>query len=71
MKRPKILAKIFGLFKKAEVEEDLSKEIRELKELVEIVEITLEQKPEPKKEEQPKDKIQSLADELLGQMKRV
>jgi hypothetical protein len=68
MKRPKILAKIFGLFKKAEVEEDLSKDIRELEELIEI---TLEQKPEPKKEEQPKDKIQSLADELLGQMKRV
>ena len=68
MKKPKILAKIFGLFKKAEVEEDLSKEIRELEELIEI---TLEQKPEPKKEEKPKDKIQSLADELLGQMKRV
>jgi len=69
MKRPKILAKIFGLFKKAEVEEDPSKDIRELEELVEDLQ-RIREKPEPKKEE-PKDKIQSLADELLGQMKRV
>jgi len=57
MKRPKIIARIFGLFKKAEVEEDLVKEIREL---AEFVEERIEN-PEPKKEEprneEPKDKI--------------
>lgn len=66
MKRPKIITRIFGLFKKAEVEEDLAKEIRELEELIE----EHIENPELKKEE-PKDKIQTLADELLDQMKRV
>ena len=64
MKRPEIITKIFGLFKKAE-EVDLSKDIKELKEIIEH-----EENSEPKKEE-PKDKIQVLADELLDQMKRV
>lgn len=68
MKRPGIITRMFRLFKKAE-KEDLSKEIRELEELVEDLQ-RIREKPEPKKEE-PKDKIQTLADELLGQMKRV
>lgn len=68
MKRPGIITRILRLFKKAE-KEDLSKEIRELEELVEDLQ-RIREKSEPKIEE-PKDKIQTLADELLGQMKRV
>jgi cell division FtsZ-interacting protein ZapD len=61
MKRPKIITRIFGLFKKAEVEEDLTKEINEQKELIE----------ELIENSEPKDEIQTLADELLDQMKWV
>jgi len=65
MKRQKVITRIFRLFKKAEVEEDLVKDIKEL------IEERIES-PEPKKEEEePRDKIQTLADELLDQMKRV